>query len=212
MRAHAISFLFLLIQNYHLGLLHSTLLSILSTYGIYFSHILFFFVFLRVSCNIYLGWLFFRWLFFGWLLLGCLLLGRLLLEWLLPGWLLLRWLLLSIFADFEQVKKANSKTPLGETGCLFIFCLGHCLMSSALHPSFSDLAGSPPVLSSTPTLVFFVFECIAIQFFNSLTCDLRDAMPCQWSLTLIPRVAEDFPRGDNHSKHAPLPTYLAWLQ
>ena len=56
---------------------------------------------------------------------------------------------------------------------------------------------------------FFVFECIGIQFFNSLTCDLQHAVPCQRSLTLIPREAEDFPRGDNHSKHVSLPTYLA---
>ena len=29
---------------------------------------------------------------------------------------------------------------------------------------------------------------------------------------LLPREAEDFPRGGNHSKHVPLLTYLAWLQ
>ena len=58
------------------------------------------------------------------------------------------------------------------------------------------------------TWLFFVFECIGIQFFNSLTCDLRDAMPHQRSLTLIPREAEDFPRGDNHSKHVLLLTYI----
>ena len=58
------------------------------------------------------------------------------------------------------------------------------------------------------TWLFFVFECIGIQFFNSLTCDLRDTMPCQRSPTLIPREAEDFPRGGNHSKHVPLLTYL----
>ena len=28
----------------------------------------------------------------------------------------------------------------------------------------------------------------------------------------LPREAEDFPRGGNHSKHMPLLTYLAWLQ
>ena len=28
----------------------------------------------------------------------------------------------------------------------------------------------------------------------------------------LPREAEDFPRGGNHFKHVPLPTYLAWLQ
>ena len=38
-----------------------------------------------------------------------------------------------------------------------LFCLGHCFMSPALHPGFSDLWGSPPVLSSTPTLGFFSF-------------------------------------------------------
>ena len=54
--------------------------------------------------------------------------------------------------------------------------------------------------------------CHARGHLHSLTCDLPDAMPHQGSLTLIPREAEDFPRGDNHSKHVPLPTYLAWLQ
>ena len=85
----------------------------------------------------------------------------------------------------------------------------HGLMS--LHPGFSDLLGSPPALSSTPTLGFF-FECLGIQFFNSLTCDLRDTMARQRSLALIRREAEDFPRGENHSKHVPLPAYLASLQ
>ena len=61
------------------------------------------------------------------------------------------------------------------------------------------------------TWIFFVFECIGIQFFNLLTCDLWDAMPRQRSLTLIPREAEDFPRDDRHFKHAPLPTYLICL-
>ena len=40
----------------------------------------------------------------------------------------------------------------------------HCLMSPAFHPGFSDLWGSPPALSSTPTLGGFFL------FFNSLTC------------------------------------------
>ena len=81
-----------------------------------------------------------------------------------------------------------------------------------LHPG-SDLWGSELY---PDTWLFFFFECIGIQFFNSHTCDLRDAMPRQRSLTLtltvIPREAEDFPRGDNHSKRVPLPTHLAWLQ
>ena len=35
-----------------------------------------------------------------------------------------------------------------------------------------------------------------MQFFKSLTCDLRDTMPRQRSLPLLPREAEDFPKGD----------------
>ena len=93
---------------------------------------------------------------------------------------------------------------------LFFF-FGYCLMSSALQPGFSDLWGSPPVLSSTPTLDFF-FECLGIQSFNWVTCDLWDTMPRQRSPTLIPRKAEDFPRGDSHFKHfVPPLTYLIYL-
>ena len=51
------------------------------------------------------------------------------------------------------------------------------------------------------TRLFLFFECIGIQFFNSLTCDLRDTMPRQRSLTLISKEGEDFPRGDKHFKH-----------
>ena len=50
------------------------------------------------------------------------------------------------------------------------------------------------------------------HIFNSLTCELWDTMSCQRSPTLIPREAEDFPRGYNHFNHVPLPTYLAWLK
>ena len=83
--------------------------------------------------------------------------------------------------DFEQVKKTSNKTPVGETGSLCIF----------FWP-WSHVTGTPPwllrpVKVSTSselypnTWLFFVFECIGIQFFNSLTCDLWDAMPCHWS-------------------------------
>ena len=105
-------------------------------------------------------------------------------------WLLLWWLLFSIFGDFEQVKKVvilltlnksrklTAKLPQEKPDAYAFFCLGHCLMSPALHPGFSDLWGSPPALSSTPTLwFFFAFECIGIQFFNSLTCDC--GTPCR---------------------------------
>ena len=96
---------------------------------------------------------------------------------------------------------------------------GNCLMSPALHPGFSDHWESPPALRSTPTLgFFFFFECLGIQFFNlyrecyrfeRVFFTLRRFFTLH---SFIPREAEDFPRGNNHSKHVPLPTSLAWLQ
>ena len=58
---------------------------------------------------------------------------------------------------------------------------------------------------------FFFFECLGIRFLNSLTCDLRDTMPPQRSLTLLPREAEDSPRDDRHFKHVSPRTYLIYL-
>ena len=55
----------------------------------------------------------------------------------------------------------------------------------------------------------FFLECLIMQFFSSLTSDLRDTIPRQRSFTLLSRVMEDFPGGDNHSKHMPPLTYLA---
>ena len=65
-------------------------------------------------------------------------------------------------------------------------------------------------------LFYFIFECIGIQFFNSLTCDFRDMMPHQRSLTLLPREVKDLPTGDRHFKvcegrHVPPFTYLICL-
>ena len=90
---------------------------------------------------------------------------------------------------------------------------GPYLVSPAVYPGFSDLWGSPPTSSELyPDTRLFFYECLGIQFFNSLTCDLQNAMPCQRSLALFPREAEDFPGGDNHSGHMPLLIYLVWLQ
>ena len=105
--------------------------------------------------------------------------------------------------------KTDNKTPVEETRCLRIFWV-HYLESPALHPGCLDPWRSPPGLSSTPTQGYF-FECSGIQFFNSLTCDLRDTTPRQRSLPFLPREAEDFPRGDRHFKHVPLLTYLIYL-
>ena len=43
-----------------------------------------------------------------------------------------------------------------------------------------------------PEHLFIYFECLGIQLFNSLTCDLQDTLPRHWSLTLLPREAENF--------------------
>ena len=59
--------------------------------------------------------------------------------------------------------------------------------------------------------IYLFFECSGTQFFNSLTCDLRDTMPRQRLLLLLPREVEVFPRGDRHFKHVPLLTYLIYL-
>ena len=52
---------------------------------------------------------------------------------------------MAAYFEQEKVKKTNNKTPVGETRCLCIFCFlfifGHCLISPALHPGFSDLWG-----------------------------------------------------------------------
>ena len=87
--------------------------------------------------------------------------------------------LVVIFLTFSRSKKLPTKLLWEKPDACASF-FGHGLMSPALHPGFSDLWGSPPALRSTPTLGFF--ECLGIQFFNSLTCDLRDAMPRKRSL------------------------------
>ena len=131
----------------------------------------------------------------------------------------------------NKYKKTNSKTPVTKTRYLCIFLFRPLPHVTALHLGFSDLWGSPPVLSSTPTFGFFcvwmlrhpVFQLThmwltgrcampEVTHINSLTCDLRGAMPRQRSPLLIPRETEDFPMSFNHSKHVPLPTYLAWLK
>ena len=112
----------------------------------------------------------------------------------------------------------KSKTPVGETGCLCItFFLAQPPLASSLALPWTiarllDLfytfsPAHPAIHNFTPA----PFECIGIQFCNLLTCDLQETMLRQRSPTLIPREAEDFPRGNRHCKHAPPPTYLICL-
>ena len=104
----------------------------------------------------------------------------------------------SYFADFGQVKKLlymaafwmaasdlSTKTPLGETGYLSIY--------------FFYL------------FFFIIFWMPRHPVFSSLACDLWDTMPHQRSLPLLPREAEDLPRGERHFKHVLPLTYLIYL-
>ena len=61
--------------------------------------------------------------------------------------------------------------------------------------------GPPLALSSTPTLGGFF--CFLIQSHVTYGRPL--------TLTLIPREAEDFPRGNKYFKHVAPPTYLIYL-
>ena len=97
------------------------------------------------------------------------------------------------------------KTPLGETGCsgnhfLFIGCLSIQFFHSPTLSQYSQLGC---FWLPTP-------DCAAPVWLTG-----RHATPLVtkcFSPNPLPREAEDFPRGGNHSKHVPLPTYLAWLQ
>ena len=122
-------------------------------------------------------------------------------SWIAASWMAVL-LTLNKSKTFEQNSHGRNRMPV--LFCSFFDC---CLMLPAPYPDFSDLWTSPPALSSTLTLGFF--ECLGIQFFNLLTYYLLETMPHQGSPTLIPREAEDFTRGDNHSKHVPLLIYLA---
>ena len=54
--------------------------------------------------------------------------------------------------------------------------------------------------------------CLSIQFFNSHICEWLTGHHATLEVILhIPREAEDFPGGDKHFKHVPLPTYLICL-
>ena len=92
------------------------------------------------------------------------------------------------------------------------FFWGLCPVSPALHPGFLDLWRSPPALSSIPTLGFF-FECLGIQFFNSFTCELRDTMSRQRSLTLFTRMWLTGHHATPEVTHTLFPTqpFLPWV-
>ena len=62
------------------------------------------------------------------------------------------------------------------------------------------------------TRLLYFFECLGVQFFNSVTCNLPDPMPCWGSPSLLARGPGDFTGGNNYSGHMPLLTCLVWMQ
>ena len=129
-----------------------------------------------------------------------------------------------ILQTFNKSKKLTAKLQWAKPDVYaLLFFLAQPPLATSLNLLWTIARFLDPFYTFSPAhrrvICYFTapnpLECIGIQFFNSLTCDLRDTMPRQRSLTLtltlIPREAEDFPRGDRHFKHAPLPTYLICL-
>ena len=124
----------------------------------------------------------------------------------------------------NKPKKKLCKTPLGETECLgnpyFTGCLSIQFFNlPLLHPHpyphphsqlghlwLPTLHCAAPVLLTGRHAAPEVTRC-----FSTPPDVLQDTMPCRGSLTLIPREAEDFPRGDKHFKHVPPPTNLIYI-
>ena len=101
----------------------------------------------------------------------------------------------SNFADFEQVKNILLTLNRSKKLTAKFLCEKLNTYTFFLFRPLPRVTGTPPwllrpmrVSTSSElypdTRLFLFFECIGIQFFNSLTCDLREAMPCQRSLTL----------------------------
>ena len=108
--------------------------------------------------------------------------------------LLLGWLLLTF---------SLCKTSLGETGCLgnpyFLFtgCLSIQFFYSPQHSQLSHLWLPTPHCAFHPTFTQSGYLCLPTLHFT-----LFPTKP-------LPREAENFSRGGNHSKHVSLLTYLA---
>ena len=96
-----------------------------------------------------------------------------------------------------------SRNPYFLTGCLSI----HFCDSRSFSPAPVWLGG----LHAMP----LVTKCFSLNSPAPVWLTRLHATPLVakcFSLNPLPREEEDFPRGGNHSKHEPLPTYLAWLQ
>ena len=72
-------------------------------------------------------------------------------------------------------------------------CHGHSTLASQTREGLHQLWALP----QHKAIFFFFFDCLGIQFFNSLT--------------LLPSEAEDFPRSERNFKHVPPLTFLTYF-
>ena len=178
-----------------------------------------------------------RWLLFRWLPLnGFFLHSYFLDDCSLDGCFWDGYFLDGCFLDSCLINLLYKENPLGETGFHSKF-LGYLSTSPANQLGFWELWRSPAALSPTPTAFrcpFFLTAHASSFWFTSLfpTQKVRLPLatysslcstyvtymrPCRGSshqvlsIQPLPREAEDFPRGGNHSWHVPVLTCLAWL-
>ena len=121
-----------------------------------------------------------------------------------------------------------NKTPLGETGCLSIFlffvqCLGIQFfdsphpspLTSSLNLSWAIATILDPFYTFSPAHRRVIRDFALPTLFTVSVTDLRERFLLSgifYLALILPREAEYFPWGGNHSSHMPAHTYLAWLQ
>ena len=100
-----------------------------------------------------------------------------------------------------------NKIPLRKTGCL---SNPYFLLTCCLGIQFFDSPPTPfPTQSVRLPLVTYPSLCSTCVTYRTPCHTIgHQVLPTH----PLPRKAEGFPRGDNHPKHVPLLTYLAWLQ
>ena len=120
-----------------------------------------------------------------------------------------------ILLTFNKPKKPNSKISIRETGYLCIFLIRPLRLVTGAPPWLLRpmmVSTSSELYPDTQLFFFFFFNAKASSFL--ILCRTCVTCGAPWyagglRVLFIPREAEDFPGGDNHSNHVPLPTNLA---
>ena len=95
-----------------------------------------------------------------------------------------------------------NKTLLGETGCL---SNPYFLLTGCLGIQFFDLPPFPTQSVRLPLVTYPSLCSTCVTYRTLCRAIVHQVLPT------LNGEAEDFPRGNNHPKHVPLLTYLAWL-